>query len=63
MDLWICASVQYGNERMPVWEGRESAIFVFISLLHVLSPFLYFHILTHTVFMTLLDASYDSMIL
>lgn len=48
MDLWICASVQYGNERMPVWEGRESAIFVFIY--YMFSPFFYFHIHTHTVF-------------
>lgn len=61
MDLWICASVQYGNERMPVWEGRESAIFVFIY--YVFPFFLFSYTYTYSIYKTLLDASYDSMIL
>lgn len=44
MDLWISASGQYGNEKMPVWEGREREYKEY--LLHVITLFLYFHIFT-----------------
>lgn len=47
MDLWINASGQYGNEKMPVWEGREREYKEYS--LHVITLFLYFHIFTYTV--------------